>query len=345
MMLRCVRRIQCGERPGLATGPWVWLALIVGFSVVAFGGETAAKEVGGRGEQPIISVTGPKALAEKVAYTERTAGTALREVEQALGLRSAGEIRVEWVKDTAGVRQVIARYRAEGGEGNADERWVAGVALYPERVVVLRSSSISPGNWPEIDALLKHELAHIVLGEVRHPRSHPQPVWLHEGLAQWVAGQLVFDSPFQLKLAKSTGALHSFARIERGFPADRGGASLAYQQSESMVRFIVARFGADTLRDILRAMAGGRDFYSAFELAAGVGFYEFEEEWLAYVGRMSALAWALGQGQLLLFLGSLTVALGWWVRRRRARKILDAWDREEFGGLEEGRGEMSDQPR
>jgi len=139
----------------------------------------------------------------------------------------------------------------------------------------------------------------------------------------------VFESPFQLKLAQSTGSLHSFARLERGFPSDRGGAALAYQQAESMVRFIVSRFGAARLREILGSMAEGTDFYMAFRVATGVRFYDFEEEWVGYVGRFSALAWVFGQGRLLFFLGAIAAAVGWWFRRRRARRILKGWAAEE----------------
>lgn len=261
-------------------------------------------------------------------YTERQGPAMLARIESRLGVKANGPIAVLWVRGGDAFRRALAEHRSDAS-GRGFEPWVAGVALHPEGQIILRASSIRLGEYNAVDDLLGHELAHVVLGQIRHPDSTSQPVWLHEGLAQWSAESLVFESPYQLGLAKRTGALHSFAALESSFPADAGGAAIAYQQSESMVRFLVDRFGLDTLHDLLLAMSRGENFYVAFYRLTGVGFYDLEDEWIAYIGRLDLLPWLSRNFGSILFGLALLGGVGLWWKRGRKREILEQWDREE----------------
>lgn len=275
-----------------------------------------------------ISVSGESGLDGYVRYTRRVAPRILATVEERLGLRAEGEIEVIWVDDVDGLHRVLSQSR-HPDRSRGFEPWVAGVALYPEQKVILRAASIRLAEVAEIDALIAHELAHIVLAAIRHPESVSQPVWLHEGLAQWVSERLVFDSPYQLKLAQKTGALHSFARLEGSFPEEAGGAAIAYQQSESLVRFLVYRMGAERVREVLRRMSEGENFYVAFRRVAGASFYDLETEWHEYIGRFELLPWVLSNSGAMFFGIAVIAAVGYWFKRRRMARLMDLWDQED----------------
>ena len=275
-----------------------------------------------------ITVSGEAGLEGYVAYTERVAPELLARVEQRLGLRAEGPVEIIWVEGLAGLRRVLAESR-DPDASRGFERWVAGVALHPEQKVILRATAIRLSDVAEIDSLIAHELAHVVLARIRHPESQSQPVWLHEGLAQWVSERLVFDAPFQLKLARMSGALYSFARLEGEFPEDASGAAIAYQQSESVVRFLVARVGGDRLRAVLERMTRGENFYVAFRRETGASFYDLEAEWLEYIGRFELLPWLVTNSGALFFGLACVGAVGIWFKRRKARQILEMWDEEE----------------
>jgi len=302
----------------------VALAFALGLGL-ALGGATASPgaEVRAAGARVLHEPD----LAAYARYTaERYPGFRDR-IERKLGLPLPDEITIEWVADHEGFDAAVAARRR--GRPAPLERWVAGVALHPEQVIVIRASSLEFGNRAELDALLLHEIAHLALAAIRHPDSRPQPVWLHEGLAQWAAGRLVFDHRFQLELARRTGQLLSFAHLESEFPADAAGAALAYQQSESMIRFLVNRHGAARVRSVLRRMAGGETFYVAFYAETGEGFYDLEDDWKEFIGQTPFLLWLASRGSLLFGGLALVGLVGAWFRWRRARKIKSQWDQEE----------------
>lgn len=319
---------------GLRIAILMLLALGFGFGTpartpAATGGMVAESEespsTGAAGEMRVRWGPGLESFGR---YTEREGESMLRRIEERLGVEAEGPIDVLWVRGGEAFRQALAEHRADT-TGRGFEPWVAGVALYPEGQIILRASSIRLGNYNAVDDLLGHEIAHVVLGRIRHPASVSQPVWLHEGLAQWSAEALVFESPYQLGLAKRTGSLYSFAALESSFPDDAGGAAIAYQQSESMVRFLIDRFGLATLQEILRAMSRGENFYVAFYRLTGVGFYDLEEEWVAYISRFDLWPWLSRNFGSMVFGLALLGGIGLWWKRGRKRAILEEWDRED----------------
>jgi tetratricopeptide (TPR) repeat protein len=98
-------------------------------------------------------------------------------------------------------------------------------------------------------ALLYHEYAHVL---VHFSAGSHVPTWLNEGLAE-VAGRRYSDPPMtQLSVALQSGRLQSWERLARPFSGlDGEEAALAYEQSASMVGFLVERFGWHKLGELL----------------------------------------------------------------------------------------------
>jgi hypothetical protein len=203
------------------------------------------------------------------------------------------------------------------------------VALIGRGRILIRSSAVEAGDRAGIDTVFAHEVAHLVLGRIIRPDNGPQPVWLHEGLAQWATGRLVLGSRVQLSLAEAMRALHPFARLEGGFPADRWRAAIAYLQSESIIAFLARQEGESTIRRILARMVDGSNFYRAFRAEVGVEFYDFEKRWVEYLRQVRILPWLLVSSgsffTILAVIGGIALVM----KRRRSRRILERWDREE----------------
>jgi len=213
--------------------------------------------------------------------------------------------------------------------GIAHEPWVAGVAHPGSGRILIRAWTVEGGDLPGFDNLLRHEIAHLVLGTAIRSDNGPHPVWLHEGMAQWATGRLVLGTRLQLSLARRLHALEPFARLEREFPDDRWKAGIAYLQSESLVRYVAWRIGDGGVRRILSRMVAGSNFYRAFRAEVGMEFYDFEKEWLAYLDEIELLPWLLvSSGSFFTIMAALGV-VAWILRRRRAVAIRTRWDREE----------------
>lgn len=123
------------------------------------------------------------------------------------------------------------------------------------------------GMNPRLKAVLYHEYVHVV---VRYLTAGRCPVWLNEGLAE-MAGRRHHDPPLnRLRLAAARGELIPFERLESSFPvSSREQAELAYQQSYSLVRYMIDQFHWYKMGELLRALGEGKPIAVALEQALG----------------------------------------------------------------------------
>lgn len=133
---------------------------------------------------------------------------------------------------------------------------------------------------PVLRGVLFHEYTHVVVGELSKGNC---PVWLNEGLAEY-EGRREFDSPLKaLERSAKEGSLIPFADLENSFFAmDRGKAELAYQQSYSMVRFMISTFGFHKVRDVLVNLGKGMATEPAIAGAFSdyrLNFSDIQKEW------------------------------------------------------------------
>ncbi len=96
-------------------------------------------------------------------------------LEDAHGPLGTGDVEVRLAATTAD-------FVAATGRGRREAAAAVGGRLHLQPLAVL-------GRLADLDAVLRHELAHLLV-EARHRRCpRPTPRWLHEGLADAVAGQ------------------------------------------------------------------------------------------------------------------------------------------------------------
>jgi tetratricopeptide (TPR) repeat protein len=119
----------------------------------------------------------------------------------------------------------------------------------------------------QLRAVLYHEYVHVV---VRYLTSGRCPVWLNEGLAE-VAGRQHQDTPLdRLRRGLSRNTLIPFERLEssfEGLPSDQ--AELAYQQSYSLVHYMLDQFHWYKMAELLRALGEGKSIARAVDQVLG----------------------------------------------------------------------------
>ncbi|WP_303720247.1 peptidase MA family metallohydrolase [Malonomonas rubra] len=128
--------------------------------------------------------------------------------------------------------------------------------------------------------LLYHEYMHVALNDLAKGNL---PVWLNEGLAQEAERRIARPVTHAVDQDSSAKQLLSLKRLEKPF-LDLNGkqAALAYQQSYSLVRYLLHNYGWHLVGDLLRALRSGQAIEQAFDSVFevyGLKYAEFEGVW------------------------------------------------------------------
>ncbi len=137
---------------------------------------------------------------------------------------------------------------------------------------------------PMLRGVLFHEYTHVVVGELTKGNC---PAWLNEGLAE-AEGRKENNPPLiELENAAKSGGYISLSTLEKSLSSlDSKRAALAYQQSYSLVNFMISAYGIYKVRDILINLGNGMDSNAAISGALadfGLDFKGIVEEWRAHM--------------------------------------------------------------
>ncbi len=198
--------------------------------------------------------------------------------------------------------------------------WGAGVALPTEGRIVLPAYASNRSRGRDLDALVRHEWAHVALG--RYLDGLRIPNWFHEGYAEWASGQFDASEGWRLRVLLALRRAPPFDSLSLDWPGDRASAEVAYLLSASAVEYLARSSGPTGLATFLASWREGGGFESAFRATFGVTTAQFEEDWTAYVkGRYG---WLLVLSHSLVFwtITVVVLVLLVWIRRRRTRDHL-----------------------
>ena len=134
--------------------------------------------------------------------------------------------------------------------------------------------------------VLYHEYTHVVVRELTNGNC---PTWLNEGLAE-AEGRREFNQPLhELPKALKGGSVLPIASLEGAFTALGGTqARLAYEESYSVVNFMLATYGWYNVREILVNLGKGMTIASAVAKGLAnfsVDYPRLEQEWRDYLRR------------------------------------------------------------
>lgn len=134
----------------------------------------------------------------------------------------------------------------------------------------------------KVGQILTHEYTHAVVYDVTGNRC---PVWLNEGLAEyeaWKGAPLAWQI---LPKAASQGRLMPWAQLfASGFSGlSNEAALLAYEQSHSIVRFLVERYGFWRIKHLLQTVKQGTPAEQALVEEFRLKLPRLEENWRTWL--------------------------------------------------------------
>ena len=164
---------------------------------------------------------------------------------------------------------------------------------------------------------LKHELCHLLLH--RHIQEGRLPKWLDEGVAQWVSdgfGEIIMDrSKSFLTRAALTGNYIPVSDLAVRFPENKQGLLLAYDESKSLIEYIVSEFGKGSILAILENLKDGYEINLAIEKSISISFYELEKQWRARLSkRLTWLIYLSNNLYLILFFLAAVLTIAGFIR-------------------------------
>jgi hypothetical protein len=203
-------------------------------------------------------------------------------------------------------------------------KWSGAFAVPSLQTLVIKSPHWDrPEN--DISKSLIHEVVHLLLF-VRCGRQ-PVPRWLDEGLALFYEKPTQWDYPQTLSRALFTRSLLPLQDIEHVLSFQQSKASLAYQESYSVVTYFLSVYDSDGLHILLNGFRRRQSLDDLFQQATGSRFVQFEIEWQNHIAAKYRYSWLTEWDLLLwLFIVLLAVVAVLWIRRRN-RRTLAAWDR------------------
>ena len=119
------------------------------------------------------------------------------------------------------------------------------------------------------------------------------------------------ESPCSGKLP-SQGGLFRFDDLSDGFPEDRYGLVLAYEQSRSLVEYIVETYGTPGLLQLLNALKDGRTVDDAVQKSLGLSMGALERDWVSHLVRRSTWLIYVSNNlyEILFFFAALITIIG-----------------------------------
>ena len=138
-----------------------------------------------------------------------------------------------------------------------------------------------------LKSILYHEYTHVVVQELTHGNC---PTWLNEGLAE-LEGRKIFahHSPEPAKVLKASNPI-SFRDLEGSFTGLRTNeAAVAYEQSYSLVSFMVSAYGWPKVTELLQKLGNGLKIADAMTKTMGDFGLNYDgviEEWLTYMNKV-----------------------------------------------------------
>ncbi|MBI5634302.1 MAG: hypothetical protein HZA15_12585 [Nitrospirae bacterium] len=185
-----------------------------------------------------------------------------------------------------------------------------------------------------LGATLKHELCHLELHH--HIASNNLPRWFDEGICQWVTGGLAeimtAGNRAVLREAALTHRLISLEGLAEGFPGDGRGLLLAYEESKSIVEYIIKEFGVSGVQGILEYMSKGADLETAFHNNLSLSPYELEKRWRSSLEEKTFWISYIGDNiyEILFLSAALMTVYGFLILLKRKKEYKD-----EDGGEDE----------
>ncbi|MBW2599217.1 MAG: hypothetical protein JRC60_03785 [Deltaproteobacteria bacterium] len=152
-------------------------------------------------------------------------------------------------------------------------------------------------------------MCHLILHH--HIKDGNLPRWLDEGVAQWssdgMAEIIMKSDRFILNRAVLTRRYISLEDLRHYFPRDKNALLLAYEESKSIVEYIIREYGTGRMLWILYDLEDGQDLNAAISNRLYISLHELEAQWHKHLRQQ--ISWLLFLNayfyQILFFLTAI----------------------------------------
>jgi hypothetical protein len=153
--------------------------------------------------------------------------------------------------------------------------WSGGVYDGTIRLPFGALSKMNPG----LRSVLFHEYAHVVIYDLTRGNC---PLWLNEGIAEMFGRKQLGDTASPVQSARKDGTV-DIRKLEGSFSAlSTTAAASAYQQSYSVVNYVVTTYGWHRIQQILSALGQGMNINDAIATTLksyNLGYDGLIKEW------------------------------------------------------------------
>ncbi|MBI4699017.1 MAG: hypothetical protein HY758_08985 [Nitrospirae bacterium] len=214
---------------------------------------------------------------------------------------------------------------------------IVAVAI-PQRDLIIIDNSKMKVRPFSLETTLKHELCHLMLH--RYIKEENLPRWLNEGISQWVSGgipeMIMEEKKDVFKQAVVSERLMSLRALRDGFPGDEISLVLAYEESKSIVEYIIGEYGADGMQSVLGRLKDGDNIDAAILKGLSISHERLEKDWHEYLRRrITWLTYVSNNIYTILFsLGGLATIYGFIRFLIRKRNYRDEEDEDDISRLE-----------
>jgi hypothetical protein len=162
---------------------------------------------------------------------------------------------------------------------------IVAFAVPSQNLIVLDISRVYTKPFT-LESTLKHELCHILLHH--NIESGRLPRWLDEGVCQWASGGIAElmagDEDRAIAKASMSEKLIKIGELDK-FPLDEQSLILAYQESKSIVEYIVSEFGKQGILNVLEYLKEGYSVDDSIQKSLSISLFELEKNWHAHLKR------------------------------------------------------------
>ncbi|MFY0568554.1 peptidase MA family metallohydrolase [Archangium lansingense] len=197
--------------------------------------------------------------------------------------------------------------------GGAPPGWAVALAYPSHRIVLLNALTLA---GPEGMVTLRHELAHVALGQL----ARGWPRWFQEGLAQNLTGENWSMTHYTaLFRAVTQERVFRFEHLHDAWPDLPSDVEIAYAQSAAFVAWLSAKHGPEGMGRLVDEVATGQPFEQAFGKAFKSSLWVEELAWRE--GVAARYGWLpLTTSSSLLWLGMTGLVVAAYVRRRKQKE-------------------------
>jgi hypothetical protein len=274
----------------------------------------------GMGEPALVPTPRPALVAGEIStprfrilYTVKSKGSAEALAAQIEGVRDSF-VQVLG-RDWPGVTEIRVgvnrqEFEALALPGGAPPKWAVALA-YPGHGIILLNALSQSG--PEGPITLRHELAHVALGQF----SNSWPRWFQEGLAQHLTGERVNLTHYTaLFRAVTQEKVFHFEDLADSWPDMPSDVEVAYAQSADFVAWLAGQHGPGAMNQLLELVSQSEPFEKAFGKAFRSSLTVEENSWRK--GLATRFGWLpLTTSMQLVWLVAPAICVAAYIRRRR----------------------------